>query len=342
MKKKADCTPEEWEEILKKCREKKRKANCTPEEWEKILTRNRNYKRNLTKEQKIKKLEKDKEYREQNKDKIKERIAEWRRKNPDKVKEYSKKYRNSHQKECRERFKKYYSEHKKENIAHSKQWRKTNKERYDEYRRQRYANMSIEKKKKIKLKRVERYKNEKEVIKEKAKIYRCKTKISFNDWAGRLTVDEKPIADENGFLMVQDYFSKEYFYPTMMQIQNRIRALDGKINGEFHLYKNETTRQLCPIYRSHYDKRTRKTKIKYQIDKYWRETVIERANGHCERCGEASDVLHAHHIIPKGVCGMLEEDFDNGMALCPECHKEVHSTDGCRLHELAAEKRKAS
>ena len=77
-------------------------------------------------------------------------------------------------------------------------------------------------------------------------------------------------------------------------------------------------------------------------DKSWRDMVISRANGHCERCGKESDSLIAHHKVPVASCAMMAADVDNGMALCPECHKEVHSTDGCRLHELAAEKRKTA
>jgi 5-methylcytosine-specific restriction endonuclease McrA len=53
----------------------------------------------------------------------------------------------------------------------------------------------------------------------------------------------------------------------------------------------------------------------------WRNSVIKKANGKCQKCGNISP-LEAHHIIS------LHKDFslalveENGIALCKSCHIE--------------------
>jgi 5-methylcytosine-specific restriction enzyme A len=59
--------------------------------------------------------------------------------------------------------------------------------------------------------------------------------------------------------------------------------------------------------------------------------VLQRAQGYCEACGyqapflRASDgtpYLEVHHIIPLAEQG--EDTVENAVALCPNCHREVH------------------
>jgi hypothetical protein len=60
-------------------------------------------------------------------------------------------------------------------------------------------------------------------------------------------------------------------------------------------------------------------------------TVLVRANGVCEKCGQkapfirrsdGSPYLEVHHWIPLGQGG--EDTVKNAAALCPNCHREVH------------------
>jgi hypothetical protein len=52
----------------------------------------------------------------------------------------------------------------------------------------------------------------------------------------------------------------------------------------------------------------------------WSQAVRKRAGNKCEWCGAPHKYLNAHHII-----GKRYEPFryyiENGMALCPKCHK---------------------
>lgn len=63
--------------------------------------------------------------------------------------------------------------------------------------------------------------------------------------------------------------------------------------------------------------------------KKWREEVLKRNKSRCAVCGSTTDVV-AHHI--KGVHEYPEGwyEVDNGIALCRDCHSEVHK-DNRRL-----------
>ncbi len=58
----------------------------------------------------------------------------------------------------------------------------------------------------------------------------------------------------------------------------------------------------------------------------WSKAVRERDGHACKDCGKKSGRLHAHHIVPLEVClgSSLEFDVDNGVTLCPKCHKKRH------------------
>ena len=56
----------------------------------------------------------------------------------------------------------------------------------------------------------------------------------------------------------------------------------------------------------------------------WSELVRTRAGMKCEVCGRehsSSAPLNAHHIMPRQSFTGLRFDPDNGIALCPKCHK---------------------
>jgi hypothetical protein len=60
--------------------------------------------------------------------------------------------------------------------------------------------------------------------------------------------------------------------------------------------------------------------------------ALKRANGYCEKCGEKSrfnskvtkkPYLEVHHIKPLSEDG--SDTIDNVKAICPNCHREIHS-----------------
>lgn len=57
----------------------------------------------------------------------------------------------------------------------------------------------------------------------------------------------------------------------------------------------------------------------------WRKKVFYRDNHTCQKCKERGNSLHAHHYVPKSVDVSKVFEVDNGITLCKNCHKEVHS-----------------
>lgn len=325
MKKKADCTPEEWEEILRKDRERKAKtrkhvSDLTPEELEKIRKYNREWRR-------------------------RDRLVHPDRYkiSPEKMRKYNKTYKEKHKQELKYRYKQWYDLNRDKCLKKSKNYKENHREEIAKKRKERRENNIEIYREKERLYARKRRKENKQLLKLINKKSLDNTRVKYLDFVDKLTIDEDPIKDENGYLMVRDFHTKEYFYPKRRQLYKRIQCLKGEGRGESHLYKTEKSKLNCSIFgRKKYPSGYKSEKEQETRDPAWRDMVISRADGRCERCGKECDSLIAHHKVPVASCAMMAADIDNGMALCPECHREVHSTDGCRLHELAAEKRKTA
>jgi len=59
----------------------------------------------------------------------------------------------------------------------------------------------------------------------------------------------------------------------------------------------------------------------------WRSKVLERDGYKCFECGVSEKIMHAHHIKHFATHINLRYDLDNGITLCPSCHKEVHQKE---------------
>lgn len=62
-----------------------------------------------------------------------------------------------------------------------------------------------------------------------------------------------------------------------------------------------------------------------QLYKDWRLCVLDRDNFTCQKCGATNVCMHVHHI--KMWSEYPEDRFkiENGMTLCSNCHKKIHS-----------------
>jgi hypothetical protein len=103
-----------------------------------------------------------KQYREENKEKIKQ----WRKENKEKIKQYYKENKEKikqYYKENKEKINQYRKENKEKRNQQAKQWRKENKEKINQYRE--------ENKEKIKQQTKQYYKENKEKIKQQTKQY---------------------------------------------------------------------------------------------------------------------------------------------------------------------------
>ena len=57
----------------------------------------------------------------------------------------------------------------------------------------------------------------------------------------------------------------------------------------------------------------------------WKKKIKQK--GYCEWCG-SKDNLVAHHIIQWKDSITGRTDINNGMCLCNDCHKKIHTDDG--------------
>lgn len=69
---------------------------------------------------------------------------------------------------------------------------------------------------------------------------------------------------------------------------------------------------------------------KKKIRTDFRESVFSRDNHKCVMCGN-TDELDAHHITDRSEMPNGGYVLENGISLCPECHRKAelwHQTDG--------------
>ena len=62
--------------------------------------------------------------------------------------------------------------------------------------------------------------------------------------------------------------------------------------------------------------------------KDWRNSVFERDNYTCAKCGQIGCSLQAHHILNYASNPESRLDADNGITLCDKCHRDFHGING--------------
>lgn len=96
-----------------------------------------------------------------------------------------------------------------------------------------------------------------------------------------------------------------------------------KITGPNHIMYNPLLTR---------DERERKRIYGSQLDS-WRKAVYKRFNHICQKC-HTKTKCHAHHIF--NWCGYKNLRFiiENGICLCPSCHRRFHNIYGCEDNNL--------
>ena len=289
--------------------------------------------------------EKVKAYREANKEKIAEQYKAYREANKEKIaeqckayreanKEKMKAYREANKEKIAERMKSYYEANKekmksyyeanKEKIAEQhKVYREANKEKISEWFKCYYeAN-----KEKSKFYR----EANKEKIAERMKSYR-EAKALYKTYENSFFGEFKE--GEDGVLLVKCKYCNKWFSPTNSEVKAYFQQGTS-------LYCSNGCKKSCPTYRvQKYEKGFRHNTSR-EVQPELRKLVLERDNWTCQKCGankndDITVTLHCHHIDPVKNNPIESADMDNCVTLCKACHKEAHSTKGCRYSDLAS------
>ncbi len=78
-------------------------------------------------------------------------------------------------------------------------------------------------------------------------------------------------------------------------------------------------------------------KIIKEVDNLWKQAVLKRAGGKCEKCGK-DKYVQAHHIHPRTYWS-LRFDIENGIALCRKHHIYWAHKDAIDFYNWIKDKR---
>jgi len=67
-------------------------------------------------------------------------------------------------------------------------------------------------------------------------------------------------------------------------------------------------------------------RISYKYRK-WRESVLERDNYECKKCGYSGKTMNVHHIKHFAEYEEYRYDMDNAITLCERCHRKLHKEE---------------
>jgi hypothetical protein len=164
---------------------------------------------------------------------------------------------------------------------------------------------------------------------------------TYNEYHSKLTIDEKPERDnldQNILTVVCSYSEcKKRFIPALKDVQERIRALNGKNYGEHRLYCSDECKNKCPIFNKHtYQDNHPKNSIKKTDEKEYqifRKLVLHRDSYICQFCGDkATDV---HHERPQKLEPFFSLDPDYAWSCCEKCHYGKGHNDECSTGNLS-------
>lgn len=156
----------------------------------------------------------------------------------------------------------------------------------------------------------------------------------FDTYAHQIDYAEE-VRNNNKKLEVKCTYCGKWFIPKVDNVISRIKALNGKMNGEARLYCSDSCKTECPIYRKiKYSAEENNTKqYSREVQPELRQLVFERDRYGCQKCSSTKS-LHCHHKEGIRWNPLESADIDICITLCKNCHIEVHKKDGCGYYEM--------
>jgi hypothetical protein len=213
-------------------------------------------------------------------------------------------------------------------LAKSKEWKENNKDKRKKY--------LLKNKERIRKQEVEYRRNNKHI----REAY-VNSLAKFSTYSKQLTVDEAPkLSTDDVSLEVKCRYCGKYFTPIVSQVLTRLSALAGRTSGDCFIYCSENCKNACPVYRKIRHPKGFKKASSREVNPLVRQLCFERDSWVCQKCYKTVDdvELHCHHIKSYTQNKIFGNDVDNCITLCKNCHKEVHTKEGCNYYELRCKK----
>ena len=133
-----------------------------------------------------------------------------------------------------------------------------------------------------------------------------------------------------------------WFEPKLSEVMARAQALNGSkgLGIENRLYCSTQCKQDCPAYnyKGGDPNRSFKNELVREVQPELRQMVFKRDNYTCQTCDvhklELDVPLHCHHDEGIRWEPIESADIDRCSTQCKNCHKEIHSKEGCNYYEL--------
>jgi 5-methylcytosine-specific restriction endonuclease McrA len=237
--------------------------------------------------------------------------------------------RKQYQKDNTLRILKYQKQWNKDNVPkkakYNKQWHKDNTEYRKQYNKDNAPRITEQRKQynKDNVSQIKQYR---------------KDNALFESYFKKLEVFEeiRPCLENLKLLEVKCAYCGKWTKPTNLQVKNRLQSFNGTNAGESRFYCSENCKQSCPIYNKIKWPRGFKKATSREVVPLLRQLVLERDGYTCQKCGATTETaqLHVHHEKSYTLNKVMANDPDNCITLCKDCHKQVHSREGCKYSDL--------
>jgi len=162
----------------------------------------------------------------------------------------------------------------------------------------------------------------------------------YNTYAYRMDYAEncRRNNDDRNILETKCAYCGSWFIPTISQVYERIRALEGRNYGEQRIYCSNKCKMECPIYHQILYPKDSKPKTSREVHPELRQMRFKIDNYTCQKCGkhqgELKVGLHCHHIEGIRWEPLESADLDKCITVCKNCHLEIHKKEECGYHDM--------
>jgi 5-methylcytosine-specific restriction endonuclease McrA len=176
--------------------------------------------------------------------------------------------------------------------------------------------------------------------------YYIKNIPAYDTYAHKISFCEevKRNKQDQNILEVKCAYCGKWYVPTRIAVHSRAQAMNGEMSSgsEHRFYCSDNCKQECPIFHKIKYPKGFKPATSREVQPQLRQLVFERDNYTCQKCDKTQDELetglHCHHLTGVEINPIESADVDNCIALCKNCHIEIHKLPGCGYNDFKRKK----